>query len=69
MTGPGPSGSFVTSGMNGTITFVPQTATYPRMEMDYGLLQGLVFIPVAYLFIWYPAAGIIRKIREGLHAQ
>ncbi|VVB56887.1 Uncharacterised protein [uncultured archaeon] len=56
-------------GLNGTITFEPQTSTYPRATMDWGLLQGLVMIPVFYLLIWYPAGGIWRKIREGLLSQ
>ena len=51
------------------VTFIPVTKTYPRIVMDYGLLQGLVLIPVAYLFIWYPAAGIIRKIKKGMEEQ
>ncbi|VVC02066.1 Uncharacterised protein [uncultured archaeon] len=49
--------------------FVPQTSAYTRLTMDYGILQGVVMIPVAFLLVWYPAAGIIRKIKEGLLAQ
>ena len=50
-------------------TFVPETSAYTRLTVNYGILQGAVMVPVAFLFIWYPAAGIIRKIREGLIAQ
>ena len=50
-------------------TFVPQASAYTRLNMDYGVLQGAILIPVAFLLIWYPAAGIIRKIKEGLIAQ
>jgi hypothetical protein len=53
----------------GNITFVPQTMAFPRMIMDYGLLQGLAMIPVAYLFIWYPAAGIWKKLHKGMAEQ
>jgi hypothetical protein len=56
-------------GLNETITFAPSTTAYPRVAMDYGLLQGLVLIPVAYLLVWYPAFGIIRKIQDGMAAQ
>jgi len=51
------------------LTFVPKTTTYPQFVMDYGLLQGLVLIPVCYLFIWYPAAGIWKKVHNGLDEQ
>jgi hypothetical protein len=53
----------------GNLTFVPQTMTYPRIIMDYGLLQGLIMIPVCYLFVWYPAAGIWKKIHKGILEQ
>ncbi len=53
----------------GNVTFVPQTRTYPRVPMDFGLLQGLVMIPVAYLFVWYPAAGIWKKVHKGILEQ
>jgi hypothetical protein len=55
--------------LTSNLTFVPKTTTYPRFAMDYGLLQGLVMIPVCYLFIWYPAAGIWKKIHHGLGEQ
>ena len=55
--------------LNGTIVFNPQTVTYPRMQMDYGLLQGLVMVPVFYLFIWYPLAGIWKKLHKGMLEQ
>ena len=55
--------------LNGTIVFNPQTVTYPRREMDYGLLQGLVMVPVFYLFIWYPLAGIWKKLHKGMMEQ
>jgi hypothetical protein len=51
------------------MTFVPKTTTYPEFVMDYGLLQGLVLIPVCYLFIWYPAAGIWKKMHMGMIEQ
>jgi len=57
------------SRFRGNVTFVPQTIAFPRMTMDYGLLQGLVMIPVCYLFLWYPAAGIWKKIHKGLLEQ
>lgn len=57
------------SRFKGNLTFVPQTRTYPRIIMDYGLLQGLVLIPVAFLFVWYPAAGIWKKLHKGMHEQ
>ena len=50
-------------------TFTPQVVVYPKLAMDYGVLQGLVFIPAFYLFIFYPAAGIIKKIQKGLLEQ
>ena len=50
-------------------TFVPQTTAYTRLTMDYGVLQGFVLIPVAFLFIWYPLAGIKKKIEKGLMEQ
>ena len=53
----------------GNVVFDPETATYPREVMDYGFLQGLVMIPVFYLFIFYPAAGIWKKIHKGLLEQ
>ena len=59
----------VNSNMTGTASFVPQTATYTRMVMDYGILQGLVLIPVFYLIVVYPAVGLKRKILEGIEAQ
>ncbi len=55
--------------LTSNLTFVPKTTTYPRFVMDYGLLQGLVMIPVCYLFIWYPAAGIWKKIHKGMGEQ
>ncbi|VVB99583.1 Uncharacterised protein [uncultured archaeon] len=55
--------------VNGTIIFNPATLTYPRMEVNYGLLQGLVMIPVFYLIIWYPLAGIWKKLRGGMLEQ
>ena len=53
----------------GNVTFTPKTRTFPRVTMDYGLLQGVALIPVAYLLIWYPAAGILKKIKKGLEEQ
>ena len=59
----------VNSNVSGIATFVPQTNAYTTLTMDYGILQGLVLIPVAFLLIWYPAAGIRKKILEGFEAQ
>jgi hypothetical protein len=52
-----------------SIHFTPLITVYPSVVMDYGILQGLVFIPAFYLFIFYPAAGIWKKVHEGLLAQ
>ncbi len=57
------------SRFKGNLTFVPQTSTYARVMMDYGLLQGLIMIPVCYLFIWYPGAGIWKKLHKGILEQ
>jgi hypothetical protein len=51
------------------VEFIPQVIVYPAMVMDYGILQGMVFIPAFYLFVFYPSAGIIRKIRDGMMEQ
>ena len=50
-------------------TFVPQTSAYTRLTMDYGVLQGLVMIPVAFLLVWYPLVGIRKKVEKGLMEQ
>ncbi len=50
-------------------TFTPQTRVYMHVTMDYGLLQGLTFIPVFYLLIWYPLVGIWKKLHKGLLEQ
>ena len=55
--------------LNGSVTFNPQTSAYPREVLDYGMLQGLVMIPVFYLFIWYPLTGIWKKLRHGMLEQ
>ncbi|MCX6772444.1 MAG: hypothetical protein NTV88_01590 [Candidatus Micrarchaeota archaeon] len=55
--------------LNSTITFNPATRTYPRVLVNYGLLQGLAMIPVFYLVVWYPLIGIWRKLHEGMLAQ
>ncbi|MDD5172322.1 MAG: hypothetical protein PHF60_04785 [Candidatus ainarchaeum sp.] len=57
------------SRFKGNVTFVPQTVTYPQITMDYGLLQGLALIPVAFLFVWYPIAGIWKKVHRGILEQ
>lgn len=54
---------------NGTIVFNPATLTYPRMQVNFGLLQGIAMIPVFYLLVWYPIAGIWKKLREGMMEQ
>ncbi|MFH1095664.1 MAG: hypothetical protein V1728_05600 [Candidatus Micrarchaeota archaeon] len=43
--------------------------TYVRVIMDYGILQGLAMIPAFFLVVYYPAAGIARKLKEGILAQ
>jgi hypothetical protein len=55
--------------LNSTLVFDPQTSTYPRHLIDYGLLQGLVMMPLFYLLVWYPAFGIWKKIRHGMQEQ
>jgi len=55
--------------LNGTLTFDPQTSSHPRQVVDYGMLQGLIMIPIFYLLVWYPAFGIWKKIEHGMHAQ
>jgi hypothetical protein len=57
------------SALNGTITFNPSTRTYPRMMMNYGLLQGIAMIPIFYLGLWYPLVGIWRKLHKGMMEQ
>jgi hypothetical protein len=59
----------IDSNVSGVATFVPKTDAYTRMTMDYGMLQGLAMIPVAFLLVWYPAAGIKKKILDGFEAQ
>ena len=59
----------VDSNVSGVATFVPQTTAYTSMTMDYGILQGLAMIPVAYLLVWYPLAGIKKKILDGIWEQ
>ncbi|MCX6769497.1 MAG: hypothetical protein NT051_02335, partial [Candidatus Micrarchaeota archaeon] len=59
----------VDTNVSGVATFVPRTATYTRMTMDFGILQGLVMIPVFYLLVVYPFVGLKRKILEGIEAQ
>ena len=55
--------------VNGTVLFYPETSTYLVSDMNYGLLQGLVMIPVFFLVIWYPLFGIIKKLKHGMDAQ
>ncbi len=43
--------------------------TYVRVIMDYGILQGLAMIPAFFLIVYYPAAGIWKKLHEGMGAQ
>jgi hypothetical protein len=59
----------INSNLTGTAAFAPQTSTFTRMAMDYGILQGLVLIPVFYLLVVYPVVGLKRKILEGIEAQ
>ncbi len=51
------------------VEVVPATNTFHRFEYDYGILQGMVLIPVVYLVFWYPLFGIIRKIEKGWKEQ
>lgn len=51
------------------VAVVPATNTFHRFEYDYGVLQGLVLIPVVYLVFWYPLFGILRKIEKGWKEQ
>jgi hypothetical protein len=51
------------------IGFTPRIVIYPDVAVDYGILQGLVFIPAFFLFIFYPLAGIWKKIRSGFLEQ
>jgi hypothetical protein len=50
-------------------SLIPSTNAYPRAVIDYGLLQGIVMVPVFFLFVWYPAVGIWRKIKGGMLEQ
>jgi hypothetical protein len=63
-----PTAQFGTENLSEVI-FTPQIVAYPIVTMDYGILQGLAFIPAFYLFIFYPAAGIWKKIHSGFLAQ
>ncbi len=51
------------------VQVIPVTNTYHRFQYDYGILQGLVLIPVVYLVFWYPLFGIMRKIEKGWKEQ
>ena len=51
------------------ITFTPKIIVYSANTMDYGVLQGLAFIPAFYILIFYPVVGIIKKIFKGLMEQ
>lgn len=51
------------------LAFSPSVVVYTKVIMDYGILQGLACIPAFYLFVFYPAAGILKKIRHGLMEQ
>jgi hypothetical protein len=51
------------------ISFTPKIVIYPAVAMDYGILQGLAFIPAFFLFIFYPAAGIWKKVHRGFLEQ
>ena len=55
--------------MNGNLTLSQSIQAYPRIIMDYGLLQGLSMIPVFYLLIFYPAVGIWKKLNNGMLEQ
>ncbi len=51
------------------VQVAPITNTYHTFQYDYGILQGLVLIPVIYLVFWYPLFGIWRKIDKGWKEQ
>lgn len=53
----------------GDVSVVPMTSAYHSVQFDYGILQGVVFIPALYLFFWYPIFGIIKKIDKGWKEQ
>jgi len=52
----------------GSMVLNSASKVYPRYEVEYGVLQGLVMVPVFYLLIYYPATEIWRKLRHGMHA-
>ncbi|MBI5227799.1 hypothetical protein HY988_04390 [Candidatus Micrarchaeota archaeon] len=52
-----------------SLQFNPNARSYFDLVLDYGILQGLVMIPACYLLIFYPAAGIIKKIQKGMLEQ
>jgi len=53
---------------NTTITLTFASKMFPRYEVEYGILQGLVMIPVFYLLVYYPATEIWKKLHRGMHA-
>ena len=55
--------------LDGNLTFEQSISAYPRIIIDYGLLQGLSMIPVFYLLIFYPAVGIWKKLHKGMLEQ
>lgn len=63
-----PTAQFGTENLS-EVVFTPEIIIYPVVTMNYGILQGLAFIPAFYLFIFYPAAGIWKKIHSGFLAQ
>ncbi len=62
-------GPFVQPYLDGNLTLSQSIQAYPRIIMDYGLLQGLAMIPVFYLLIFYPAVGIWKKLNNGMLEQ
>ncbi len=55
--------------LDGNLTLSQSIDAYPRIIMDYGLLQGLAMIPVFYLLVFYPAVGIWKKLNKGMIEQ
>ena len=57
-----------TNASGSSIILSSASKAHPRFEVEYGVLQGLVMIPVFYLLIYYPATEIWKKLHHGMHA-
>jgi hypothetical protein len=62
----GANATNMTSGS--TIAVSLASNAHPRYEVEYGVLQGLVLVPVFYLLVFYPATEIWKKLHRGMHA-